>query len=199
MEFTSGVVSCPTALPATRRARDDDDFRFEVTGLLTNQQLEVAQATPIFDVYLTEVSRDLGHCSSGFHRGNSLAEIAPVSLRRNAQGKYHITLFRAILLVVLIAATRFLPMSPLKKLFKLRKPLFLLKMRKALKVRGPLLPDLLPHNCIVELTQQPRVQAFNLVLGRVIQSEAPSLRCSLTGGTTGRYAPGAAFGGGIAA
>ncbi|AAF74198.1 unknown [Columbid circovirus] len=87
VEFTSGVVSCPTALPATGRARDDDDFRFEVTGLLTNQQLQVAQATPIFDVYLTEVSRDLGHCSSGFHRGNSLAEIAPVSLRRNAQGK----------------------------------------------------------------------------------------------------------------
>ncbi|ABK79786.1 hypothetical protein [Columbid circovirus] len=87
IEFTSGVVSCPTALPATGRARDDDDFRFEVTGLLTNQQLQVAQATPILDVYLTEVSRDLGHCSSGFHRGNSLTEIAPVSLRRNAQGK----------------------------------------------------------------------------------------------------------------
>lgn len=30
IEFTSGVVSGPTALPATRRARDDDDFRFEV-------------------------------------------------------------------------------------------------------------------------------------------------------------------------
>ncbi|AAZ68050.2 c2 [Columbid circovirus] len=87
VKFTSGVLSCPTALPATGRARDDDDFRFEVTRLLTNQQLQVAQATPILDVYLTEVSRDLGHCSSGFHRGNSLAEIAPVSLRRNAQGK----------------------------------------------------------------------------------------------------------------
>ncbi|ABK79777.1 hypothetical protein [Columbid circovirus] len=87
VKFTSGVVSCPTALPATGRARDDDDFRFEVTWLLTNQQLEVAQATPILDVYLTEVSRDLRHCSSGFHRGNSLTEIAPVSLRRNAQGK----------------------------------------------------------------------------------------------------------------
>ncbi|ABK79789.1 hypothetical protein [Columbid circovirus] len=87
IKFSSGVFSCPTALPATGRARDDDDFRFEVTWLLTNQQLQVAQATPILDVYLTEVSRDLGHCSSGFHRGNSFAEIAPVSLRRNAQSK----------------------------------------------------------------------------------------------------------------
>ncbi|CAC50251.1 hypothetical protein [Columbid circovirus] len=87
IKFTSGVFSSPTALPATRRARDDDDFRFEVTWLLTNQQLQVAQATPILDVYLTEVSRDFRHCSSGFHSGNSLAEIAPVSLRRDAQGK----------------------------------------------------------------------------------------------------------------
>lgn len=30
IKLISGIVSCPTALPATRRARDDDDFRFEV-------------------------------------------------------------------------------------------------------------------------------------------------------------------------
>ncbi|BAQ95397.1 C2 [Pigeon circovirus] len=87
IKFTSGVFSCPTALPATGRARDDDDFRFEVTWLLANQQLQVAQTTPILDVDFTEIPRDFRHCSSGFHSGNSFAEIAPVSLRRNAQGK----------------------------------------------------------------------------------------------------------------
>lgn len=59
----------------------------ERSWLLTNQQLQVAQTTPILDVDFTELSRDLGHCSSGFHRGNSSAKVAPVSLRRNAQSK----------------------------------------------------------------------------------------------------------------
>ncbi|AAF74199.1 unknown [Columbid circovirus] len=72
-------------------------------------------------------------------------------------------------------------------------------MHKTLQMRGPLLPDLLPHNGIVEVTHQPRFQALNLFFSGVVQSEAPSLCCSLAGGSTGRFATGAAFGGGHAA
>lgn len=48
IEFSSGVFSCPTALPATRRARDDDDFRFEVILLKNSSHPEdLAAALPI--------------------------------------------------------------------------------------------------------------------------------------------------------
>ncbi|ACT82480.1 putative 18.3 kDa protein [Beak and feather disease virus] len=132
------------------------------------------QAPPMPDVDIWELSRDFLHFASGHHGSNSSVESAVTVSRHNAQGKYHIPLFTAILLIVRIAPFSALKMSSRQKFLKRAQSLLIFKMKVALQMGGTLLALFPSNDGIVEFVRPESTDEFDLAVCRIVKGETPT-------------------------
>ncbi|ACO35235.1 hypothetical protein [Beak and feather disease virus] len=132
------------------------------------------QAPPMPDVDFWELSRDFLHFASGHHGSNSSVESAVTVSRHNAQGKYHVPLFTAILLILSIAPFSALKMSSRQHFLKRAQSLLAFKMKVALQMGGTLLALFPSNDGIVESVRPETTDVFDLAVCRVVKGETPT-------------------------
>ncbi|AHI85849.1 hypothetical protein [Beak and feather disease virus] len=132
------------------------------------------QAPPMSDVDIWELSRDFLHFASGHHGSNSSVESAVTVSRHNAQGKYHVPLLTAILLIIRIAPFSALKMSSRQHFLKRAQTLLIFKMKVALQMGSTLLALFPSNDGIVEFVRPESTDEFDLAVGRVVKGETPT-------------------------
>ncbi|ACF47580.1 unknown [Beak and feather disease virus] len=132
------------------------------------------QAPPMPDVDIWELSRDFLHFASGHHGSNSSIESAVTVSRHNAQSKYYVPLFTAILLILRIAPPSSLKMRSRQHFLKRAQSLLIFKMKVPLQMAGTLLARFPSNDGIVEFVRPERTDEFDLAVCRVVKGETPT-------------------------